>query len=160
MSVVEKRVRPGAFSARLTEIDMFFQGTSPVHETMNRVVAKLEEAGIAYAIAGGMAVNAHRHERTTKDVDFLLTAAGLAAFRARYLSGEFDPTPGRPRRFVDRANGVFFDILVTGLFPGSGRPGPIAFPDPDDRPTARIDSPQPDTAQVGRPSLPGLCRRR
>src|SRR5439155_12978525 len=26
--------------------------------------------------------------------------------------------------------GATFDVLLTGLFPGSGEPGPIAFPDP------------------------------
>jgi hypothetical protein len=121
-----------SFSNRLKEIDMFFQGTDPVHQTMNRVVAKLEEGKISYVIVGGMAVNAHRHERTTKDVDFLVTAEGLKAFRDRYVQKEFAPVPGKPRRFVDSANNVCFDILVTGLFPGSGKPGPIAFPNPAD----------------------------
>src|SRR5262249_59705828 len=35
-------------------------------------------------------------------------------------------------RFVDRMNDVTIDVLITGMFPGSGKPGPIAFPDPDD----------------------------
>jgi hypothetical protein len=109
---------------------MFFQGTDRVHQTMRRVAGKLEAAGIPYAIVGGMAVNAHRHERTTKDVDLLLTAEGLAAFRQRFVGNEFDAVPGRPRRFLDRANGVTFDMLVTGLFPGTGEPGPLAYPDP------------------------------
>jgi hypothetical protein len=33
---------------------------------------------------------------------------------------------------VDRKSGVNIDILVTGLYPGTGKPGPIAFPDPAD----------------------------
>jgi hypothetical protein len=123
---------PFDFIARLREIDMFFEGTSKVHDTTRRVAGKLEAAGIPYAIVGGMAVNAHKHERTTKDVDFLLTSAGIDAFRRLYVGPEFDPVPGRPRRFVDRANGITFDILVTGLFPGNGKPQPVSFPDPDD----------------------------
>ena len=111
---------------------MFFEGTDKVHQTMRRVAEKLESAGIAYAIVGGMAVNAHRHARTTGDVDFLLTSGGMDTFRRLYVGGDFDPVPGRPRRFTDRANGVTFDILITGLFPGSGKPGPIAYPDPAD----------------------------
>jgi hypothetical protein len=109
---------------------MFFQGKDRVHETMRRVAARLEANGVAYAIVGGMAVNAHRYQRTTNDVDFLFSAAGVAVFRRLVDAGEFDAMPGRPRRFVDRATGVAFDILITGLFPGSGEPGPIAFPDP------------------------------
>jgi hypothetical protein len=63
-------------------------------------------------------------------VDFLLTAEGLEAFRKHFMGKNYDPIPGRPRRFVDRANGVTIDFLVTGLFPGTGKPGPIAYPDP------------------------------
>jgi hypothetical protein len=125
-------VKPLSFDDRVKEIDMFFQGTDRVHQTMRRVVEKLEAANIAYAIVGGMAVNAHRHERTTKDVDFLLTAEGLNTFKRIFVNSDFEAVPGRPRRFVDRSNGVNFDILVTGLFPGSGQPGPIAYPDPTD----------------------------
>lgn len=121
-----------SFSRRIEEIDMFFQGTDPVHQTMNRVVAKLDEAKIPYAIVGGMAVNAHHHERTTKDVDFLVTAQGLKTFRDCYVHKEFAPVAGRPRRFVDPSNNVCFDLLVAGLFPGTGKPGPIAFPNPTD----------------------------
>lgn len=33
---------------------------------------------------------------------------------------------------MDRANRVNIDVLVTGLFPGSGQPGPISYPDPAD----------------------------
>ena len=125
-------LRPFDFDERLKEIDMFFAGIDRVHQTMHRVADRLEQAGIAYAIVGGMAVNAHRHERTTKDVDFLLTHAGLEAFRQKFIGTDFETVPGRPRRFRDSINGVTFDVLLTGLFPGNGKPGPIAYPDPAD----------------------------
>ena len=110
---------------------MFFNKDDRIHQTMRRVADKLELAGIPYAIVGGMAVNAHRHQRTTKDVDFLLTSEGLASFVRQFVSADFEPVAGHPRRFVDRATGITFDVLVTGLFPGSGKPGPIAYPDPE-----------------------------
>ena len=109
---------------------MFFQGTDRIHQTMRRVAELLKRANIEYAIVGGMAVNAHHHERTTKDVDFLLSATGLQSLRQLGASAGFEPVPGRPRRFVDLATGVTFDVLIAGHFPGSGLPGPIAFPDP------------------------------
>ena len=111
---------------------MFFDGSDRVHQTMRRVAETLERVGIKYAIIGGMAVNAHHHERTTKDVDFLLSAEGLRTLRQLASNAGFDPSPGRPRRFVDRITGVAFDVLVTGMFPGSGAPGPIAYPNPAD----------------------------
>jgi hypothetical protein len=124
------KTAPFSFQKRLKEIDMFFQGTDPVHKTMNRVAAELEKADIPYAVVGGMAVNAHRHHRTTDDLDILLTSEGFAAFRQQFLGQSFDTIPGRPRRFVDRGNAVTLDVLVTGMFPGSGKPGPITYPDP------------------------------
>lgn len=109
---------------------MFFNGTDPVHVTMRRVAERLEQAGISFAIIGGMAVNAHGHRRTTGDVDFLVTAEGFDAFLKSPASVDFERVQGRSRRFLDRATGVTFDLLITGRFPGNGRPGPIAFPDP------------------------------
>jgi len=130
MAVQLWRDRPIDFMERLKEIDMFFQGNDPVHQTMKRVVESLEQAGIPYAVMGGMAVNAHGHRRTTGDVDFLLTPDGFADFTRRFVPTEFERLPRRPRRFVDKANGVTFDVLLAGVYPGSGRPGPVAFPDP------------------------------
>src|SRR5262249_18379968 len=124
--------RPFDFDERLREIDMFFQGTARVHQTMNKVADLLEAAKVPYAIVGGMAVNAHKHERTTRDVDFLVTKNGFDTFVRLHVGEEFDRAPGRPRRFVDRNNGVTFDFLITGYFPGSGQPGPFAYPDPEE----------------------------
>jgi len=130
MAVRLWRDKPFDFTERLKEIDMFFQENDPVHQTMRRVAAALEQAQIPYAVVGGMAVNAHGHQRTTGDVDFLLTAQGFAEFRRRFVPQNYEPVPKRTKRFADTVNGVTFDILVTGLFPGSGKPGPVAYPDP------------------------------
>jgi hypothetical protein len=120
------------FLERLKEIDIFFDGSSPVHQTMRRLDAQLRQAGISYAVMGGMAVNAHGARRTTDDLDVLLTAQGLEQFRKLFVGSAYDQSPKRSRRFLDRENGVSIDILVTGHYPGRGGPGPFAFPDPSD----------------------------
>jgi hypothetical protein len=117
---------------RLEEIGMFFQKRSPQHQAMRRLARRLRKAGIAYAIMGAMAVNAHGAERTTKDVDFLLTADGLERFRQEFVGKDYEQVKGRPRRFVERQSGVAVDILITGRYPGTGKPGPVAFPDPEE----------------------------
>lgn len=124
---IRKRI---TFGERLDEIGMFFQKRSPQHRTMRRLAKRLEKAGIPYAIAGAMAVNAHGAERTTSDVDVLLTPDGLNRFRATFVDKDYDAIEGRSRRFVERQSGVQVDCLVTGHFPGRGGPGPFAFPDP------------------------------
>jgi hypothetical protein len=138
MSVSRNLSGPGAgsdtfsFTKRLKEIDMFFQGKDPVHATMRRAARRLERAGISYAVMGGMAVNAHRYQRTTRDVDVLLTREGFAEFRKRFVGKNYVSMEGRPLRFTDRTSKVTVDILLTGRYPGSGDPGPIAYPDPKD----------------------------
>jgi hypothetical protein len=109
---------------------MFFEGRDAVHRTLRRLVKRLQKAKIPYAIVGAMAVNAHRYERTTKDVDVLLTPAGFDEFRRLFVPGDYELAGRSPRRFVDRKDKVGVDVLVTGLFPGTGQPGPIAYPDP------------------------------
>jgi hypothetical protein len=126
------RPRKFSFWQRLKEISLFFQGKDEVHKTMRRLVKRLERAGIPYALMGGMAVNAHKYQRTTGDVDLLLTPEGFAEFKRRYVPRNYQTLPNRARRLVDKENSITVDFLLTGLFPGSGRPGPIAFPDPRD----------------------------
>lgn len=111
---------------------MFFAGKDEVHKTLRRLVRRLQRAAIPYAIAGGMAVNAHKVRRTTADVDFLLTPNAFDDFVASFVPKSYERVEGRMRRFRDRKNDIQLDILVTGLYPGSGKPGPIAFPDPQD----------------------------
>lgn len=118
------------FSKRLREIELFFEGRDRVHKTQNRVAAKLEKAGIPYAVVGGMAVKAHGHEQTTGDVDILLTREGFKRFRKLFVPRAYDPVPNRPRRFLDRRQQTTIDFVITGTFPRDGKPGPIAFPDP------------------------------
>jgi hypothetical protein len=128
--IATSAARPFDFAERLREISMFFDGTDRVHQAMRTVAAVFEKNQIAYAIIGGMAVNAHRHVRTTDDVDFLVRTEALPVIRNLAAQGIFTAVSGRPRRFIEPATGIHFDVLVTGMFPGNGKPGPISFPDP------------------------------
>jgi hypothetical protein len=119
-----------SFTKRLKEISMFFEKRSPQHKTMRRLARRLKKARIPYAIMGGMAVNAHGAERTTRDVDVLLTPEGLAQFRSEFVGKEYEQVEGRQRRFKERESGVTVDCLVTGGDPGFGGKAPFAFPDP------------------------------
>jgi hypothetical protein len=119
------------FWKRLEEIGIFFDGTAPVFHTMRRLARQLEQAGIPYAVMGGMAVNAHGARRTTDDLDVLLTPEGLEQFRRQFAGGDYEPVPKRSRRFVDRQNDVTVDFLVTGHFPGRGQ-RELAFPNPEE----------------------------
>src|SRR6266404_8895976 len=93
--------KPFSFMDRLEEVGVFFQKRSPQHQAMRRLARRLKKAGIPYAIMGAMAVNAHGAERTTKDVDVLLTPDGLERFRQEFVGEAYEQVEGRPRRFVE-----------------------------------------------------------
>jgi len=124
--------RPKTFWQGMKEISMFFQGRDEVHKTMRRLAKRLEKANIPYVVVGGMAVFAHQYRRTTRDVDFLMTQDGFDEFLRLFVPKHYAPIPKRPRRFIDEVNKVTVNFLVTGHFPGSGKPGPISYPDPAD----------------------------
>jgi len=118
------------FAARFEQMGRFFMGTSDVHQALARVTNRLDELGIPYAICGGMAVNAHGYQRTTTDVDLLLTPEGHARFKAAAVGlGWVDKFPGS-RGVKDAQNRVPIDFLLTGGVPGSGVQRGVVFPDP------------------------------
>lgn len=125
-------------------VGRFFMGRSPQHEAARRIARALDELGVPYAIAGGMAVNAHGHRRTTDDVDLLMTREGLAAFKARWIGRGWVDLFAGSKGMRDAVVSVKIDVLVTGEFPGDGQPKPVAFPDP------AVAEPSPD----GYPVLP------
>ena len=108
----------------------FFMGQADVHKALERLVRELDEHDIPYAIVGAMALNEFGYQRTTADVDVLLTPDGLASFKAHVLGrGYVEKFPGS-RGLRDTEHGVEIDVVLTGEFPGDGKPKPVAFPDP------------------------------
>ncbi len=107
-------------------------GTADVQLAMHKLAHDLEEAGIPYAIAGAMALNEYGYERVTRDVDVLLTREGLERFKTLFLGrGYVEKFPGS-KGVRDTTNNVAIDVLVSGDYPGDGKPKPIAFPNPLD----------------------------
>ena len=52
---------------------------NPVERALKRIFAELEDAGVACALIGGLAVSARAEPRTTRDVDVAISADGDAA---------------------------------------------------------------------------------
>jgi hypothetical protein len=107
--------------------------TSDVHATLRELANRLKEAGIDYAVIGGMALNLHGFERMTVDVGLLMTPEGLSRFRNEPGGLGYAPAfQGAKKRFKATATGVPVDIIASGEYPGDARPKPVAFPDPRD----------------------------
>jgi hypothetical protein len=125
---------PGAAEARfwhgVRAAGRFFMGDADVQKALEKLVRELDAEAIPYAIIGAMALNEHGYQRTTVDVDVLLTSEGLATFKARVLGrGYVERFPGS-RGLRDTEFGVDIDVVLAGGFPGDGKPKPVVFPDP------------------------------
>lgn len=113
-----------------------FEERSAVHEALRRITRKLEELGIAYAVAGGMALFLHGYRRFTEDVDILVTRDGLNEIHKELEGRGYLPPFTRSKQLRDTELGVRIEFLVAGQYPGDGKPKPVAFPEPD---TAAVD---------------------
>lgn len=122
---VERRLE-----AALQEATSYFMGTSGVQEAARALASRLDEAGIPYVIAGAMALAAHGYVRVTDGVDVLLTRDGLAEFKRRYVGLGYVEQFAGSKGLRDAQRGVKIDVLISGDFPGDGKPKPVAFPDP------------------------------
>jgi len=105
-------------------------GDADVQHALFKLARLLDEAGIPYAVVGAMALNEYGYRRVTVDVDILLTREGLDALRARALGqGYVEKFPGS-RGLRDTEHNVPIDVVISGEYPGDGRPKPVRFPDP------------------------------
>lgn len=114
----------------IAEAAAFFMRTDPVHRTLREVTRRLDELSIPYAVAGGMALVAHGYDRTTADIDLVVTADGLIALHAGLEGLGYLPPFAGSKHLRDTQTGVRVEFLVAGQFPGDGKPKPVAFPDP------------------------------
>jgi hypothetical protein len=114
----------------MDEGDRHFQHESQVFKTMRKIARRLEGLGIAYAVAGGMSLDAHGFRRLTIDVDILVTRESLEAIHERLEELGYVPPFTGSKNLRDTESGVRIEFLVAGEFPGDGEPKPVAFPDP------------------------------
>lgn len=117
------------------EGSMHFEGGSAVHKTLTKLAAKLDEIGVPYAIAGGMALFFHGYRRFTEDVDVVVTADGLRRIHEELEGRGYVPPFTGSKNLRDAETGVRIEFLITGQFPGDGLPKPVAFPDPGEKQT-------------------------
>jgi hypothetical protein len=116
----------------LDEGSMHFDESNAVHRALRRITARLTELGIPHAVVGGMAMFFHGYRRFTEDVDILVTAAGLKEIHDKLEGLGYVPPFQGSKQLRDTESGVRIEFLVTGGYPGDGKPKPVSFPDPKD----------------------------
>jgi hypothetical protein len=120
------------FELALREASLYFEGMNAVHLTLQRLAKRLDELGVDYAVAGGMCLFRLGFQRVTRDVDVLVTRDGLAQIHENLAGRGYRKPFEASKSLRDTDTGVKIDFIISGQYPGEGRPGPIAFPVPKD----------------------------
>jgi len=131
MTVAYERLLADRLDWALREGSMHFEEKSAVYRTLREIAQRLRELEVPYAIAGGMALFAHGFRRFTEDVDILVTREGLDEVHRRLEGVGYVPLFAGSRALRDAESGVRIEFLVTGEYPGDGKPKPVAFPAPE-----------------------------
>lgn len=97
---------------------------------MHKIASRLNELGIPYAVVGGMALVQHGYQRTTVDVDILVSSEGLKKIHEELEGLGYVRAFAGSKNLRDTELGVRIEFLVAGGYPGDGKPKPVAFPDP------------------------------
>lgn len=118
------------FDWALREGSMHFENESAVHKTLRDIAKRLDELGVPYAVAGGMAMYFHGYRRFTEDVDILVTREGVARIHEELEGRGYLPPFAGSKNLRNTMTGVRIEFLISGGYPGDGKPKPVAFPDP------------------------------
>ena len=114
----------------LREGSMHFEEKNAVHDTLRGITRRLTEIGVPYAVVGGMAMFAHGFRRFTEDVDLLVTPEGMKQVLEQLEGLGYVQPAGTSTKLRDTSTGVRIEFLITGGYPGDGKPKPVSFPDP------------------------------
>lgn len=114
----------------MNQSSLFFEGKGRVQETLRRITRRLNELNIPYAVAGGMALFLHGYQRYTEDVDILVTQQGLDRLHEALDGLGFVRPFSVSKNLRDTETGVKIEFLITGAYPGDGKPKAVQFPDP------------------------------
>jgi hypothetical protein len=114
----------------LSEGSRFFEEKSAVQDTLRKITKRLGDLGIPYAVVGGLALYKHGYRRFTDDVDLLVTPEGLKEIHDRLEGLGYVPPFTGSKQLRDAETGVRIEFLISGAYPGDGKPKPVAFPDP------------------------------
>jgi hypothetical protein len=114
-------------------------GQGTLNRSLAQLVADLNEHEIKYVVIGAIALLAHGYPRLTEDIDLVLTAKDLDKFHEQLIGLGYVPAfPGARKRLRSTRDGVRIDVVVSGEYPGDGKPKPVSFPSPPQA-TVEID---------------------
>src|SRR4051812_7029059 len=95
----------------MSEGSLFFEGRGRVQQTLLRIVQRLDELQVPYAVAGGMALFAHGVRRFTEDVVILVDSAGLERLHHELSGRGYVPPFANSKNLRDAETGVRIEFI-------------------------------------------------
>lgn len=120
----------GDLNWALDEASMHFDEGNAVHKTLRAITTRLRELNIRHAVVGGLALFAHGYRRFTEDIDLVVTRESMDAIISNLEGLGYVQPAGTSTKLRDTKTGVRIEFLITGQYPGDGKPKPVSFPDP------------------------------
>lgn len=106
-------------------------GEGTLNNTLERLSTDLKEHGIDYMVIGAVALLAYGYPRFTEDIDLVMSPDGLEKFHTELVVLGYAPSfPGARKRFRSTADNVKIEVMVSGEYPGDGKPKSVSMPIP------------------------------
>lgn len=121
-----------SFNFVLREAEKLYHGQGRLRKTYDRLTNRLEALGVAYGVVGGYALIVHGVRRFTEDIDILVSGEGLDRLHKQLIGPGYVSVAPESRNLRDVETGVKIKFIVSGEFPGDGKPKPVAFPAPEE----------------------------
>ncbi len=137
MTTLSSNINSRSVQDIYAEGQRYFMGQGTLNNTLTQLTSDLREHGIDYMVIGAVALLAHGYPRFTEDIDLVLTPEGLEAFHRELVGLGYIPAfQGAKKRLRSTRDGVTIEVMITGEYPGDGKPKPVSIPEPS---TASIE---------------------
>ncbi|MDT5121709.1 MAG: hypothetical protein QOC96_1191 [Acidobacteriota bacterium] len=111
----------------------YLMGEGTLQGTLAQLSYDLKQSEIDYMVTDEVALLAYGYPRFTEDIDLVLTKEGLETFHQELIGLGYVPAfSGAKKRLRSTSDGVPIEVIVTGEYPGDGKPKPVSFPVPAD----------------------------
>ena len=120
----------GPLAERYAEISRYFMGQGRLNIALVKLARDLKEHGIDYMVIGAIALFEHGYARLTEDIDLVMTLKGLEVFHRELIGLGYLPAFQGAKRLCSTTEGITIEVMVTGEYPGDGKPKPVSIPDP------------------------------
>jgi hypothetical protein len=121
----------GHLAERYAEVSRYFMRQGSLNIALAKLTRDLKEHGIDYMVIGALALFEHGYARLTEGIDLVMRPEGLEVFHRELIGLDYLPAfQGAKKRLRSTTEGITIEVMITGEYPGDGKPKPVSIPDP------------------------------